>query len=40
MFERNKFYIEKNIASILKNRNEIFRVIAQLFKQNKIICLI
>ena len=27
MFERNQFYIEKNIASISKIRNEIFLVI-------------
>ena len=35
IFERNRFYIEKNIASISKNRNEIVRVTIQLFKQNE-----
>ena len=35
IFKRNRFYIEKNIVSISKNRNEIARVMIQLFKQNK-----
>ena len=38
MFKRDRFQIEKNIAFILKNRSEIFRVIAQLVKQNANTC--
>ena len=38
MFERDRFQIEKNIAFISKNRNEIFRVIVQFVKQNANAC--